>query len=62
MPFLLESRLRELGGLFENADEFQAISVENGKFITGQNPPSASLVANSILRVMGISPYKSEAA
>jgi putative intracellular protease/amidase len=58
VPFLLETRLRKLGCLFDNTSPFQAIVVEDSHLITGQNPPSASLVANAILRTLGISPYQ----
>lgn len=48
MPFLLETRLKELGGRFENAGIFEACSVRDGQLITGQNPPSALGVAEKI--------------
>ena len=57
VPFLLETRLREQGALFDSELPFQAIVVEDSNLITGQNPKSASLVANGILRTLGISPY-----
>jgi putative intracellular protease/amidase len=57
VPFLLETRLHEQGGLFEHEQPFQGLVVEDSNLITGQNPKSASLVANGILRTLGISPY-----
>lgn len=57
VPFLLQSKLKNLGGLFETTDPGQAIVVEDSNLITGQNPPSAALVANGILRTLGISPF-----
>jgi putative intracellular protease/amidase len=58
VPFLLESKLRELGALIEKEQPFEAFIVEDSHLITGQNPKSAPLVANAILRVLGISPYQ----
>lgn len=58
VPFLLESKLRELGALVEKEQPFEAFLVEDSHLITGQNPKSASLVANAILRSLGISPYQ----
>ncbi len=49
MPFLLESRLRELGGHFEGAANFQPFAVRDGNLVTGQNPASSSLVANHMI-------------
>lgn len=57
VPFLLETRLRDLGAVFEKEIPFQGIVVEDSHLITGQNPKSASLVANAMLNTMGISPY-----
>jgi putative intracellular protease/amidase len=53
MPFLLESRIRELGGKFEKVDPFQGIVVTDGQLITGQNPPSAPKVAYQMLNQLG---------
>jgi putative intracellular protease/amidase len=58
VPFLLESKLRELGALIEKEQPFEAFIVEDSHLITGQNPKSAPLVANAMLRVLGISPYQ----
>lgn len=55
MPFLLESRIRELGGKFEKADPFEGIVVTDGQLITGQNPPSAPKVAHQMLNQLGVS-------
>lgn len=57
VPFMLETKLKDQGGLFDKAGPFQAKMVGDSRLITGQNPPSASLVANEILRTLGISPY-----
>jgi putative intracellular protease/amidase len=49
MPFLLETRLKELGGLFEAAPNFTPKAVRDGGLVTGQNPMSASGVAALML-------------
>jgi putative intracellular protease/amidase len=54
VPFLLESRLRALGGLFENAANWQPFVVRDGLLITGQNPQSSELVAHALLKALGI--------
>lgn len=43
-PFLLETELRKLGGLFENSDNFTSHAVRDGRLITGQNPQSTLAV------------------
>ena len=45
VPFLLESRLRELGGRVEGAPDFQPFAVADGNLVTGQNPASSGRVA-----------------
>ena len=48
-PWLLESRLRERGGVFEGAAPWTPHVVRDGQLITGQNPHSSALVADAIL-------------
>lgn len=45
VPFLLESRLRELGADFRKADDYTPQAVADGRLITGQNPMSSEKVA-----------------
>lgn len=52
VPFLLESRLVELGGRFERAPMWQAHAVRDGKLVTGQNPASSSAVAAQVLAAL----------
>lgn len=54
VPFLLESRLRALGGRFEGAANWQSFAVRDGQFITGQNPQSSALVAEHLLEALGL--------
>lgn len=49
VPFLLESRLRELGALFENGDIFAPYAIADGRLITGQNPASSRETAQLLL-------------
>jgi putative intracellular protease/amidase len=49
VPFLLETRLRELGGQYESGPDFQPFAVADGLLVTGQNPASSALVAQKVL-------------
>lgn len=48
-PFLLESRLRELGGTLTNGLPFQPNVMADGNLITGQNPASSIPVAETVI-------------
>ncbi|MFB4165893.1 type 1 glutamine amidotransferase domain-containing protein [Alteribacillus sp. JSM 102045] len=52
MPFLLESKVRELGATFVSAPIFTENVEINGKFVTGQNPQSSLRTARMFLNVM----------
>lgn len=41
VPFLLEAKLKELGGLVESTAPWSDQSVQDGKLVTGQNPQSS---------------------
>lgn len=45
VPFLLESRLRELGAFFEPGQPFKPKAVRDGRLVTGQNPMSSEEAA-----------------
>ncbi len=53
VPFLLEDRLRELGGQFERGPDWQPYAVHDDNLITGQNPQSSDLVARHVLSALG---------
>lgn len=53
VPFLLESRLRELGAKHSAADSWQPHVVQDGHLITGQNPQSSGEVARRMLEALG---------
>ncbi|KAI0650259.1 ThiJ/PfpI [Trametes meyenii] len=49
IPFLLETRIKEIGGLYEKAGEpWGAHVVRDGNLITGQNPASAQGIGEAI--------------
>ncbi|MAC38666.1 MAG: glutamine amidotransferase [Oceanicaulis sp.] len=53
VPFLLESRLRELGAVFEGNDEaFGPHVARDGRLITGQNPASSKPLADQVLAAL----------
>ena len=54
VPFMLETRLRELGGRFEGAHPWQPFAIRDGQLVTGQNPQSSHRVAQVLLEAMGV--------
>jgi putative intracellular protease/amidase len=52
VPFHLETRMRDLGGLFENGPMWQPYAVRDGNLITGQNPQSSALVASHVVAAL----------
>lgn len=52
VPFLLETRLRELGADVTTADDFQPHAVVDGNLVTGQNPASAKPVAAHVIDIL----------
>ena len=53
MPFLLESRLRELGAEFIAKENWADHIQSDGKLITGQNPQSTISVAKEVVKQLG---------
>jgi len=53
VPFLLENRLKELGGLYESGPDFRPFAVRDGNLVTGQNPQSSEEVARLVLEAVG---------
>ena len=49
VPFLLESRLRDLGALFESGETFASHAIADGRLVTGQNPASSQATAQLVL-------------
>jgi putative intracellular protease/amidase len=52
MPFLLESKLRELRAKVSTASNFQPHAVQSGNLITGQNPASSNAVALLVVKAL----------
>lgn len=57
VPFLLESRLRGLGAQYESGPDNLPFALRDGHLITGQNPASATKVAELMLEA-----FKAETA
>jgi putative intracellular protease/amidase len=53
VPFLLETRLKALGGRFEAAPDFAPLAIRDGQLVTGQNPASSAAVARLMLDAIG---------
>ena len=52
VPFLLQSRLEQLGAKHSGAENFQPHVVTDGRLVTGQNPASATGVAHAVLAAL----------
>jgi len=52
VPFLLETRLRELGGRYESVADFQPFAIADGRLVTGQNPASSALTAKLVIEAL----------
>ena len=53
VPFLLEDKLKELGGLYEKAEADWAVHVvQDGLLITGQNPGSSAALGAKIVEAL----------
>jgi putative intracellular protease/amidase len=49
MPFLLETKLRELGAKIDKKENFAAHAVRDGNLITGQNPASSEATVKLLI-------------
>lgn len=52
VPFLLEERLRESGGLYSKGPDWAIYVQVDGKLVTGQNPASSGPAALALLRLL----------
>ncbi|KAH9915443.1 class I glutamine amidotransferase-like protein [Epithele typhae] len=55
VPFLLEDRMKELGGVYECAELFGVCVVVDGNLITGQNPASGKGVGEALDKLLSAS-------
>ena len=60
-PYLLESKLRELGAAWQEAPLMMPKLVVDGRLITGQNPFSTVQVAEAVVRALGGTPVAMQA-
>lgn len=52
VPFLVEDTLKDHGGQYSKADDFQEHVVTDHKLVTGQNPPSSAASAVALLKLL----------
>lgn len=53
LPFLLESKIRDLGAIFVAAPNWSSHVEADGNLITGQNPQSTLAVARAVIEKLG---------
>ena len=54
VPFLVEDVLRQNGGLYSKAGDWQPYVVSDGNLITGQNPASSEKAAQALLQQLAV--------
>ena len=52
VPFLLEDRLKERGGIYSNGPDWAPYVQVDGKLVTGQNPASSEVGAKELLKLL----------
>jgi putative intracellular protease/amidase len=52
VPYLVEDMLKQNGGIYSKADNFQSHVVADGNLVTGQNPASSKTVAAEVVRLL----------
>ncbi len=52
VPFLLEDRLKERGGIYKKGPDWAPFVQVDGKLVTGQNPASSASAAEALLKLM----------
>lgn len=52
VPFLLETRMKELGAHREGGPDFQPFALRDGNLVTGQNPASATRTAELVMEAL----------
>ncbi|WP_286713226.1 type 1 glutamine amidotransferase domain-containing protein [Acinetobacter sp. UBA2581] len=52
VPFLVEDTLKEKGGQYSKAEDWQVHVQEDGLLITGQNPASSAATAEALLKLL----------
>lgn len=52
VPYLVEDMLKQNGGIYSKADNFQAHMMADGNLVTGQNPASSKGVAAAVVNLL----------
>lgn len=52
VPFMLEAKLKEMGGKYESADDWNSKVCVDGNLITGQNPQSSGECAAAVITAL----------
>mmetsp|Transcript_24346 Transcript_24346/g.29872 ORF Transcript_24346/g.29872 Transcript_24346/m.29872 type:complete len:170 (-) Transcript_24346:73-582(-) len=52
VPFLLESKFKEQGGIYSKADSWNSKVCVAGKLVTGQNPQSSEECAKAVVKLL----------
>lgn len=52
VPFLLESKLTALGGIYSKGNDFSSYTVVDKNLLTGQNPASSSEMADKMIELL----------
>jgi len=52
VPFLVEDTLKEKGGQYSKAEDWQVYVQQDGLLITGQNPASSAATAETLLKLL----------
>ena len=52
VPFLVEDMLKEKGGKYSKAEDWQVYVQQDGLLITGQNPASSAATAEVLLKLL----------
>ena len=52
VPYLVEDMLKQNGGIYSKADNFQPHVVTDGNLVTGQNPMSSKAVAAAVVTLL----------
>jgi putative intracellular protease/amidase len=52
VPFLVEDELKQLGGRYEKAADWESFAIVDGRLITGQNPASSTAAAQELLKLL----------
>ena len=52
VPFLLEAKLKELGGAYSSTSDWGVHVVRDGRVVTGQNPGSSEATAKLVVEAL----------